>query len=116
MKIAAIILTLGLTLSGSVALAWNQALSGSIKLTTEGVDVPLIRPTPYPSVEGDPFQKDFGIRRWLRPSGSEQEAAGTVLAESQKWLDMYGAYGTFGRGEDVFTNLAANWRRSHKGR
>jgi hypothetical protein len=91
-----------------------EPLSG-VKITPYGVKYPLTRPTAYSSSEADPYQRSFGIRRWLRPLGAENDDYGKTLARTQNWLDMYCGYGVLGNGEAVFTSAGARWRRTHRG-
>lgn len=88
----------------------------SVKILPYGVDFPLIAPSGYESPSGDPFQRSFGIRRWLRPIGTDEESCQKAIRETYKWHEIYGGYGVLGHGEEVFTNQAERWRRSHRGR
>ncbi len=87
-----------------------------VKVTPYSVDYPLVRNTYYPSPKGDPYELSFGIRKWLNPiqstDSSEYRAA---FAETTNWFDLYGGYGVIGRGEEVFTNWAANYRKLNRG-
>jgi len=103
----------------SVAAAYSPASAfapDSVKILPYGVDFPLIAPSGYESPTGDLFQRSFGIRRWLRPTGSEEDNFQKTLQETYKWHQIYGGYGVLGHGEEVFTNQAERWRRSHRGR
>jgi hypothetical protein len=89
----------------------------TLKVTPHGVDYPLVLPVPYPSLKGDPYERHFGVRRWLntlRPP--EVIDAERIVDESSQWFQLYGSYGVTGHGEDVFTRKAAHFRRTHRGR
>jgi hypothetical protein len=89
----------------------------TIKVTPYGVDYPLIITVPYYSAKGDPYERHFGVRRWLNPlRPNETIDAEKVLDESYQWFQRYGGYGVIGHGEDVFTRKAAQFRRTHRGR
>ncbi|MEW6140316.1 MAG: hypothetical protein AB1733_19015 [Thermodesulfobacteriota bacterium] len=111
--VLAALLCFGFLASHASVSAWQ---SNSIKVNPHGVDYPLIRPVPYPATDTDPYERSFGIRRWLNFAGSEIDDYKKTYAESQKWFDLYGGYGVLGHGEEVFTNAAAAWRRYHRGR
>lgn len=110
--IIAAVFCLGLVAGNMLAWAWP---SHSLKITPYGVDYPLIRPTPYPTPDPDPYERSFGIRRWLNFNGSETKDYQRTYAESRNWLNLYGGYGVLGHGEAVFTSAAAAWRRAHRG-
>jgi hypothetical protein len=111
--VIAAVFCLGLIASHVVVWAWP---SYSLKITPYGVDYPLIRPMPYSTPDLDPYERSFGIRRWLHYDSAEITDFKRTYAESRKWLDLYGGYGVLGNGEAVFTNAAAAWRRAHRGR
>lgn len=113
-KVVILILAAALTLGASVALAWPPT---TIKVTPHGVDYPLISPVGYPSLKGDPYERRFGVRRWLNPfRPNEFIDAQKTLDESYHWFQIYGGYGVMGHGEDVFTRKAARFRNTHRGR
>lgn len=100
-----------------VACAGAQALAASwnnTKVMPHSVNYPLILPAPYPSPKGDPYQASFGVRRMLT-APMPYDYVDTLL-ESIKFFHAYGCYGVLGRGEDVFTARAAQYRRNHQGR
>lgn len=108
------ILLIILSVCCTVALA---APPNTVKVTPHGVDYPLILPVPYPSPKGDPYERRFGVRRWLFPlRPNEVTDAERVLDESYHWFQLYGGYGVIGHGEDVFTRKAAQFRKTHRGR
>lgn len=114
MKIHGVVALICVGIIGISVQVSAEPLSG-VKVTPHGVKYPLTRPTAYSSPEADPYQRSFGIRRWLKPLGAENEDYGKTLAESQAWLDMYAGYGVLGHGEAVFTGAAERWRRTHRG-
>jgi len=84
------------------------------KLLPHSVNYPLIMPAFYSAPTGDPYRASFGVRRMLtKVTPTDYEI---TLLESLNWQAVYGSYGVIGRGEDVFTNRAAAWRRHHQGR
>ncbi len=88
-----------------------------IIVNPDAVDYPLIRSTPYPSRKGDPYEADFGIRRWLNPVQTRDDPDFKLtLQESYNWHKVFGGYGVIGHGEDVFTSKGAEFRRTHRGR
>lgn len=88
----------------------------TVKVTPFGVDYPLIRPLPYQSREGDPYERSFGVRRWFNPVGLESIDHEQAMDETRVLFDLYGGYGVLGHGEAVFTRAAARWRKHHRGR
>lgn len=89
----------------------------SVKVTPYGVDYPLIRGGMYPSPLNEPFERSFGVRRWLRPLTLTQDTDyEATMQESLKWFKTYSGYGVLGHGEDVFTSKAARFRMMHRGR
>jgi hypothetical protein len=113
-KLTVLTLAAVVALSASIASAWPPT---SLKVTPYGVDYPLISPVPYPSSKGDPYQRRFGVRRWMNPfRPNEFIDADKTLDESYSWFQIYGGYGVIGHGEDVFTRKAAHFRRTHRGR
>jgi hypothetical protein len=89
----------------------------SVKVTPYGVDYPLLRGSMYPSPLGEPFEKSFGVRRWLRPLTLTQDVDyEATMVESLNWFKKYSGYGVLGHGEDVFTAKAARFRMMHRGR
>jgi len=93
------------------------APANTVKVTPYGVDYPLILPVPYPSSKGDPYERRFGVRRWLFPlTPNDNIDCVRVVDESYHWFQLYGGYGVIGHGEDVFTGKAAQFRRTHRGR
>ena len=111
--IIAAVLCIGLAAVHVTAWAWSPH---SMKVNPHGVDYPLIRPIPYPTSDPDPYERSFGIRRWLHFAGSEINDYRRTYAETRQWFDMYGGYGVLGHGEAVFTNAAERWRKTHRGR
>ncbi len=103
----------GITVSGALAFAFPPY---TVKVNPFGVDYPLIRPLGYPTREADPYERSFGIRRWLNPAGSESIDFKKTMDEAYNMFELYGGYGVLGHGEAVFTNAAARWRRYHRGR
>lgn len=114
MKIYGLVTLLCVGILGISVQVSADPLSG-VKITPYGVKYPLTRPTAYYSSEADPYQRSFGIRRWQKPLGAENDDYGKTLAETQTWLDMYSGYGVLGHGEGVFTQAAARWRKTHRG-
>jgi len=86
------------------------------KVMSYSVDYPLIRSVGYPSPKGDPYERSFGVRRFLRPIGAEGANYLETLEASHKWHQMFGGYGVLGHGEEVFTSAARRWRHTHRGR
>ena len=111
---AVLILGALIALSASIANAWPPT---SLKVQPHGVDYPLISQVGYPSSKGDPYERRFGVRRWMNPfRPNEVIDAERTLSESYNWFQNYGGYGVIGHGEDVFTRKAANFRQTHRGR
>jgi hypothetical protein len=101
-----------------LALTWSPASAASltsVKVMPHSVDYPLIRSGLYPTITGDLYERNFGIRRWLRPARGEWAPWLETLLASYKWHQMYGGYGVLGHGEEVFTRQAEQWRRHHRG-
>jgi hypothetical protein len=84
------------------------------KIMPHSIEYPLISPMPYPSATGDPYQGSFGVRRVFK-SVVGKDYVDTLL-ESIEFHRLYGGYGVLGHGEDVFTDRAARYRRSHQGK
>jgi len=113
-KVTVTILAASIALGASIANAWPPT---SLKVQPYGVDYPLISPVTYPSSKGDPYERRFGVRRWLNPfRPNEFIDAEKTLDASFHWFQLYGGYGVIGHGEDVFTRKAAHFRRTHRGR
>ncbi|MBI4965553.1 MAG: hypothetical protein HY913_19910 [Desulfomonile tiedjei] len=113
-NLAALIVVAAIALSASVAFAWPAT---TLKVQPYGVDYPLISPMSYPSSKGDPYERRFGVRRWMNPfRPNEFTDADRTLDESYRWFQLYGGYGVIGHGEDVFTRKAAHFRKTHRGR
>lgn len=88
----------------------------SVKVTPEGVEYPLIKPKSYPSKGAEPFEMNFGVRRWQKPLTITQDAEHEETVKgSLKWFRKYSGYGVLGHGEDVFTSKAARFRMMHRG-
>jgi len=110
-----ILITLAAAIIVSASLPAQANPSNGVKVNPYGVDFPLIAPSGYRSTSGDPFERSFGIRRWLRPISSEERDHQKSLDESYKWNQIYGGYGVLGHGEEVFSNAAERWRLNHRG-
>jgi hypothetical protein len=109
-------LALSATLLTLTAYAWAPAQTGVI-INPAAVDYPLTRNTLYPSRKGDPYERTFGVRRWLNPIDTRDDPDfKQTLLETQNWHKMFGGYGVIGHGEDVFTRRGAQFRRTHRGR
>jgi hypothetical protein len=98
-----------LTLTG--AMAADQIHT---KLLPHSVNYPLIRPVPYSSRTADVYEMSFGVRRMFK--GYSNEDYERTLVQSINQHQAYGGYGVLGHGEDVFTNRAARYRRTHRGK
>ncbi len=99
-----------------VSYEWAPAQTGVI-INPEAVDYPLIRGTQYPSRKGDPYELTFGVRRWLNPIETRDDAGfKQTVEESFNWYQVYSGYGVIGHGENVFTRRGAQFRRTHRGR
>lgn len=115
-----------LAISTACLAAW-AAPPTSVKVLPESVDYPLIKPEPYKPPkgqvsQGDDFEIAFGVRRWLDAlvmlNGMRLPPFPQfwdTLAESEKWLELYGGYGVLGHGEDVFTTEASRFRQHNRG-
>jgi hypothetical protein len=109
-------LALSATLLTLTTYAWAPAQTGVI-INPAAVDYPLTRNTLYPSRKGDPYERTFGVRRWLNPIDTREDPDfRQTLLETQNWYKMFGGYGVIGHGEDVFTRRGAQFRRTHRGR
>jgi hypothetical protein len=107
--IVAVIVIIAFAGAHALAAQWNHT-----KVMPQSLSYPLILPAPYPSPRGDPYQASFGVRRMLT-APMPNDYVDTLL-ESLKFFNAYGCYGVLGRGEDVFTARAAQYRRHHQGR
>ncbi|MDQ7783775.1 MAG: hypothetical protein RDU20_12905 [Desulfomonilaceae bacterium] len=102
-----------IAVTGTLAFAFPP---NTVKVNPFGVDYPLIRPLGYPTREADPYERSFGVRRWLNPAGQETNDFKKTIQEAYNMFDLYGGYGVLGHGEGVFTSAAERWRRNHRGR
>lgn len=84
------------------------------KLVPHSVNYPMIRPVPYSSRSGDVYEMSFGVRRMFKQY-TDQDYERT-LQQSMDRFETYGGYGVLGHGEDVFTDRAAAYRRTHQGK
>jgi len=107
--IFAVALIIALMGTHALAASWNHT-----KVMPQSLNYPLILPAPYPSPRGDPYQASFGVRRML--TAPQPDDYVDTLIESLDFFKAYGCYGVLGRGEDVFTARAAQYRRRHQGR
>jgi len=106
-----------------IALLTLMAVCGSVawsagpphtKLLPYSIYYPLISPVPFASPARDPYRAHFNVRRMLQTVIEKDFDA--TFRETAKWFDLYSGYGVLGHGEDVFTDRAAAYRRSHRGR
>lgn len=89
----------------------------SMKINPQAIDYPLIRASLYYSKKDDPYERSFGIDRWLNPLKMRHNPRYEMtVSESQEWFQRYSGYGVTGHGEDVFTRQGAQFRRIHRGR
>lgn len=107
--IIAVIITVACAGGHALAAQWNHT-----KVMPHSINYPLISPAPYPSPRGDAYQASFGVRRMLTAPMPNDYV--DTLMESLQFFRAYGCYGVLGRGEDVFTARAAQYRRRHQGR
>ncbi len=81
-------------------------------LSPYSIIYPLQRSGFYSGKSDDLHKRSFGVNRMF--SSSVQSDFEASISESQKWYEIYGGYGTQGRGEDVFTDWAAEHRAETK--
>ncbi|MCA1961790.1 MAG: hypothetical protein LDL33_13475 [Desulfomonile sp.] len=107
--IIAVFLIIAVMGTHTAAAPWNYT-----KVMPQSLNYPLILPAPYPTPRGDPYQASFGVRRML--TAPQPDDYVDTLIESLNFFRSYGCYGVLGRGEDVFTAKAAQYRRHYQGR
>ncbi len=101
----------------ALAPAYSDPL-GSVKITPEGVDYPMVRTKLYPHKKErmpptrETFETIFGVRRWLGTTSMEADLLQRTLEESMEWNQRYAGYGVLGHGEEVLTPEAAVFRKS----
>jgi len=114
MKKICLIAVLGCFMSCTLV---SVSLAGpfSTKVMPYSLKYPMIRAVPYDGNIGDVYGQSFGVRRLLTRTVIPMDLWAT-LEESLHWTRTWDSYGVLGKGEDVFTNAAAGFRRQHQGR